>query len=98
MVIAESFAAGLPIIASRLGAMAELVEDGVTGLHFNPGDAEDLAAKVRWAVANPQSMSEMSVRARDTYLRLYTPQANHKRLMEIYEEARAAIRSEARVL
>ena len=43
-------------------------------------------------------MSEMSVRARDTYLRLYTPQANHKRLMEIYEEARAAIRSEARVL
>jgi len=90
MVIAESFAAGLPIIASRLGAMAELVEDGVTGLHFNPGDADDLAAKVRWAVANPQSMREMSMRARKTYLRLYTPQANYERLMEIYAEARAS--------
>jgi glycosyltransferase involved in cell wall biosynthesis len=88
MVIAEAFAAGLPIIASRLGAMAELVEDGVTGLHFHAGDAADLAQKVRWAVDHPEAMRQMSARARDTYLRHYTPHANYRRLMEIYDEAR----------
>jgi glycosyltransferase involved in cell wall biosynthesis len=88
MVIAEAFAAGLPIIASRLGAMAELVEDGVTGLHFNAGDAADLSAKVRWAAANPAAMHQMSLNAREKYLRHYTPQANYERLMEIYDEAR----------
>jgi glycosyltransferase involved in cell wall biosynthesis len=88
MVIAEAFAAGLPIVASRLGAMAELVQEGVTGLHFNPGDAADLAAKVRWAVANPATMRTMSANARATYERHYTPQVNYARLMDIYGEAR----------
>lgn len=88
MVIAEAFAAGLPIVASRLGAMAELVTEGVTGLHFNPGDAADLAAKVRWAAANPEVLHQMSANARETYERYYTPQANYVRLMEIYDEAR----------
>jgi glycosyltransferase involved in cell wall biosynthesis len=88
MVIAEAFAAGLPIIASRLGAMAELVHDGVTGLHFNPGDAADLAHKVRWALAHPEAMREMSAHARETYERHYPPQTNYRRLMEIYDEAR----------
>ncbi len=45
-VIAEAFACGVPVVASRLGAMRELVEDGRTGLHFTPGDAADLAAKI----------------------------------------------------
>lgn len=91
MVVAESFAAGLPIIASRLGALAELVEDGVSGLHFSPGDSTDLAAKVRWARDNPQRMAEMGRRARQIYLAHYTPDANYKRLMEIYHEAIAAL-------
>ena len=87
MVIAEAFSAGLPIIASRLGAMAELVQDGVTGLHFNVGDAADLAAKVQWAADQPAAMRQMSINARETYVRHYTPQANYERLMEIYNEA-----------
>ena len=95
MVIAEAYAAGLPIIASRLGAMAELVRDGETGLHFTAGDADDLAAKVRWAIAHPQAMSDMSAHARETYLRLYTPQANYRRLMEIYDDARRTVRPAA---
>ena len=53
VVIIEAFCQGLPVIALRLGAMAEMVEDGVTGLHFRPGDADDLAAKVHWADRHP---------------------------------------------
>jgi len=41
MVIREAFACGKPVIASNLGAMAELVEDGKTGLLFEPGNAID---------------------------------------------------------
>jgi len=42
-VIKEAFAAGVPVIASRLGGMMELVRDGVDGLLFQPGDARSLA-------------------------------------------------------
>jgi glycosyltransferase involved in cell wall biosynthesis len=88
MVVAEAFAAGLPIIASRLGALEELVKDGVTGLHFQPGDPRDLAAKVRWASENKDRMREMGRNARKIYEEKYTPDRNYFQLMEIYEEAR----------
>lgn len=91
MVVAETFSAGTPIIASRLGALAELVEDGVTGLHFTPGDPDDLAEKVRWAHAHPAEMAAMGRNARLRYERSYTPEANYTRLIEIYEEARATL-------
>jgi glycosyltransferase involved in cell wall biosynthesis len=91
MVVAEAFSAGVPIIASRLGALAELVDDGVTGLHFSANDPVDLAAKVLWAVANPEKMQEMGGRARAMYLRRYTPEANYERLIEIYREASALV-------
>jgi glycosyltransferase involved in cell wall biosynthesis len=48
LVVAEAFACGVPVIASRIGVMAEIVQEGRTGLHFTPGDPEDLADKVRW--------------------------------------------------
>lgn len=90
MVLLEAFRAGLPVIASKLGAMAEIVEDGKTGLHFAPGDASDLAKKVRFAAANPQSMAAMGAHARKAYAKNYTADVNYVRLMEIYEAARRA--------
>jgi len=47
------------VIASRLGAMVEIVEDGRTGLHFEPGNPEDLAAKVEWAWIHTKEMQGM---------------------------------------
>ncbi|PCJ61030.1 MAG: glycosyl transferase family 1 [Rhodospirillaceae bacterium] len=93
MVLVEAFRAGLPVIASKLGAMAEIVEDGKTGLHFEPGDASDLAAKVRFAVANPDAMRAMGVNARKIYAENYTADVNYTRLMEIYDEARRVKRT-----
>jgi glycosyltransferase involved in cell wall biosynthesis len=95
MTLVESFSHGLPVIASRLGAMAEIVEDGVTGLHFTPGDPEDLAAKVRWAAGHPEEMRRMGPAARRVYERKYTPEVNYRRLMTIYEEAIAENRQGA---
>lgn len=92
MTIVEAFAQGLPVIASRLGAMAEIIEDNVTGLHFIPGDAEDLARKVRWAREHPEEMGRMGVHASRVYEKKYTPETNYRKLMEIYDGAIAETR------
>lgn len=82
--IIESFACGRPVIASRLGAMAEIVEDGHTGLLFEAGSAEDLAEKVIWAWNHPDKMAEMGQNARSVYLEKYTAEKNYSQLMDIY--------------
>lgn len=81
--IAEAFACGVPVVASRIGSMIELVEDGRTGLHFTPGDPADLAAKIEWAWAHPSEMEEMGRAARREFETKYTPDINYVRLMEI---------------
>ena len=63
LAILEAFASGLPVIASRIGALPELVVDGETGLLFAPADTTDLASKLRWVMANPRAVSEMGQRA-----------------------------------
>ena len=85
MVSVEAFANGLPVIASRLGAMAEIVEDGRTGLLFTPGDAADLAAKVTAAAAQPDLLRTLGQEARTCYEARYTPAVNLRALMAIYD-------------
>lgn len=86
----EAFARGLPVIASRIGAMAEMVEDGVSGLSFTPGDANGLAEKIRWALEHPVRMAEMGARGRFIYEHRYTASMNYPQLIEIYRQAVAA--------
>jgi glycosyltransferase involved in cell wall biosynthesis len=85
--LALALANGLPIIASRLGAMGEVVEDGKTGLLFTAGNVAELREKVIWAFNNPQRMREMGANARAVYEEKYSPDANYRMLMEIYEAA-----------
>ena len=86
MCIAESFACGTPVICSRLGAMAEIVADHRTGLHFNPGDPQDLADKVSWAWTHPEETLQMARAARQEFESRFTPEKNYSQLMQIYEE------------
>jgi len=90
--IVEAFACGLPVIASRLGAMAEIVRDRETGLLFEAGNADDLARKMAWAEENPVAMRGMGVAARREYEGKYTPETNYKQLMLIYSDAIAVAR------
>jgi glycosyltransferase involved in cell wall biosynthesis len=89
MTVVEAYACGVPVIASRIGSLAEIVEDGRTGLHFTAGDAADLAAKVEWAWTHPKQMEEMGRAARREYEAKYTAERNYEALMRIYETARA---------
>jgi glycosyltransferase involved in cell wall biosynthesis len=92
-VVVEAYAKGTPVIASDLGALAELVEDGRTGLRFRPGDPEDLAAKVEWAWTHPRELAAMGREARREYELKYTAERNYELLMEIYRLAIERARS-----
>lgn len=86
--IVEAFASGVPVIASRIGSLAEVVTDGETGLLFDPGDDEALAAKLAWANEHPQEMIKMGQAARAEYERKYTPEKNCAELIAIYKDAK----------
>lgn len=88
--LAEAFASGLPVLASELGSLAELVENGRTGLTFPPGDAEALADRVVWTLDHPRAVDAMRHAARETYERRYSPDANYRQLVAIYRRAQAS--------
>jgi glycosyltransferase involved in cell wall biosynthesis len=83
----EAFGCGLPVIASKLGALAELVEDGRTGLHFDPKSATDLARVIRWAEEHPDEMRVMGKQARREFELRYSPDRSYSQLVAIYHEA-----------
>jgi glycosyltransferase involved in cell wall biosynthesis len=87
MTIIEAFSAGTPVIASNIGALPDLVIDGVTGLLFEPSNPDDLQAKLSWAVQNPAAMLQMGRNARALYLEKYTLEQNYTQLMQIYQAA-----------
>lgn len=93
MCIVESFACGTPVLCSRLGGIAEIVEDRVTGLHFNPGDAQGLANTVEWAWKHPSELEKMGSAARVKYETHYTAEENYLLLMGIYKQALATCAS-----
>ena len=71
----------------KLGSVEEIIEDGVTGLHFDKNNEQDLQDKVAWLVGNPDLLKQMSKNARSEYLSKYTPDGNYRQLMEIYDAA-----------
>lgn len=58
LVIQEAFLAKTPVIASRIGGIPELINDGVNGLLFKPGDADDLRGKMQSIIDNPRVIEE----------------------------------------
>jgi glycosyltransferase involved in cell wall biosynthesis len=86
-VVVEAFAKGTPVLAADIGGVAELVESGRTGLRFRPGDAEDLALKVKWCWNHPTELAQMRQNARIEYETKYTADRNYQMLMSIYHQS-----------
>jgi glycosyltransferase involved in cell wall biosynthesis len=85
--IIEAFSRGTPVVASRLGALAELVDEGRTGLLFRPGDAADLASVVERMLSDPVQLARQRREARREYETKYTAAINYRLLLSIYEQA-----------
>jgi glycosyltransferase involved in cell wall biosynthesis len=86
-VIAQAMAHGRPVVASRIGAIPEIVDDGVTGLLFEPGNAEELADKIDYLWNRPDLCRNMGEAGREKALKEYSEEKFYDRLMAIYRKA-----------
>lgn len=84
-VLVEAFATATPVIAAGHGAAAEVVQDGVTGLHFRPSDPQDLAAKVMLLNSDLAMRTRLGATARREFETRYTADVNYRLLMDIYD-------------
>lgn len=87
MAILNAFACATPIIVSRIGALPEIIEDGITGFHFPPADPVALAERIGQALRDPPGCRRLGNAGRRTFLQRYTPGANLKLLESIYKRA-----------
>ncbi len=86
LVMIEAFACGVPVIASRIGVIEEIVCDKKTGLVFEPGNADDLKEKLTWAHSHPDKIAEMGRNARKEFETKYTAGKNIESLMAVYNQ------------
>ncbi len=87
VVIAEAFATGTPVIASRIGALPQIVIDGLNGATFRAGDENHLAQTVTELNGSNDLRARLSAGARQAYERYYSPSTSIGMLGEIYEQA-----------
>lgn len=86
--MAEAFAQGIPVIASRLGTMIELVDNGRNGFLFEPGNANELAEAMQSFLAlDEQQSMQMRLAARETYCQRFSPEVSYQMLLKVYEYA-----------
>jgi glycosyltransferase involved in cell wall biosynthesis len=90
LIVAEAFACGTPVLAATVGAIQEMVDDQITGVHFPAGDPDTLAKKVAWAWEHLPELAAMGKAARRVYEDRYTSSANYRLLMNIYASATEA--------
>lgn len=84
--IRESMAAGVPVIASDISGNGEIVLDGHTGLLFPPGDCATLAARLKYALADPAIVREMAARGLKSVKENFTVDAMAKKTFLYYDE------------
>lgn len=85
LTIIEALSVGTPVIASNLGAMQEMIEDGKSGLLFNPGDVSDLKEKVLNYVEMGIGNYSYHQQARDKYLDIFHPDVCYRDVIKVYE-------------
>lgn len=93
LVIWEANALGRPVIASRIGGIPESVDDGETGLLFEPGNVGELAEKIAWLFEHPGEADEMGAAGRKKIEAICAP--HYDRMLAVYEEAIEAIATRA---
>jgi glycosyltransferase involved in cell wall biosynthesis len=96
LVGAEAMSLGIPVVGSNIGAIANLIEDGVDGLLFEPDNPGDLAAKVTRLWNDIELCRRLGRNGRAKALRLWNPQSHVNGLVAAYsraiDDAKAATR------
>jgi len=85
MALLEAFALKTPVVASNMGAMASLIDDNLTGLLFNPNDANDAALKLNSILCNHTLAESIAENSFKKYLEKYSEESNLRTLIDIYK-------------
>ena len=87
LVVTEAMSNGLPVVASRIAGPSEIVDEGITGLLFQPGNPTDLAEKINSLWEDPELCRQMGQAGREKVIREYSEDVYYKRLMSMYTKA-----------
>jgi glycosyltransferase involved in cell wall biosynthesis len=86
----EAFACAVPVIACRIGSLAEVIEDRLNGLLFEPAAASELSSVIRRLLEQPELASALGARGRESYVSTHTLEHNAAALTAVYRELTAA--------
>ena len=92
MVVLEAMAAGVPVVAAKVGGVPDLIEADRTGLFCDPLNQNDMSRQIEKLLANPSMAEQMAANARAAALLRYHPTVVARRHLEIYRELLAARR------
>ncbi len=84
IVMLEAMACGVPVVATRFGGPAEVIEDGVDGLLVDPTDLSALGNALRSLLADPERCAKMGMRARSKVEQGYSWNASARRHRALY--------------
>ena len=87
LVVVEAFACATPVVGSRIGALAEIIEEGKSGLLASAGSSIELGKLLMQMLGDPDRSRQFGRSARQAYLRRYTPAINLKMIEAIYQTA-----------
>jgi glycosyltransferase involved in cell wall biosynthesis len=82
--VVEAMALGLPVVASRLDAISEIVEDERSALLVAPGSHSEQATAVARLLDDRELASGLGTRARSVFLDRFTLERNVSRMIELY--------------
>jgi len=86
-VAVEAYATGTPVVASHIGSLPSIVDEGRTGLLFRPGDVADLRTKALALASDPNRLAGMRRQARTEFETRYSPSASYPLLAQAYSRA-----------
>jgi len=87
MTIVDAMLYGIPVICSRIGGMPEVVNDGIVGMNFEPGNPNDLADKIKILWNDPDLSDYMGASGREKAVKEYSIDAYYNKLVDIYLKA-----------
>ena len=87
MTILESFASSLPVLASNIGSVSEIIKDKYNGILFETGNIIDLREKINWLLSNPDERQNIAQNALKELSLKYSKEKNYELLIKIYKEA-----------
>lgn len=88
--VLEAMSTGVPVVASRVGSLPEIVEDGVTGWLIPPADPVELARRLEHIIRDPEGARRTAAEARERVVGRYTIERTAERYMALFEEVAAA--------